>query len=396
MKPSTPELAGALVPNVMHFSRLLRAAGLPIGTGRIIEALRALAAVDIHRPDDFYWTLHSVFVNRNDQRELFDQAFRSFWKHPEYGAPFSFSLLPESRIPTESSATTLSRRVREARAPRMQADPASTGSGDRMEPDVTMTYSDRERLREKDFEEMSADEVRSARDIIARMRLPIPESKTRRFRSDRAGPRIDMRATLTASVRAGMAGIPLRWRAPRRRLPPLVILCDISGSMERYSRMLLHFMHALTGDRDRVHCFVFGTRLTNITRQLRSRDADEALSRVGRAARDWSGGTRIGECLESFNRLWSRRVLAQGAVVILITDGLDRDAGRGLARQMQRLRRSCRRLIWLNPLLRYEGFEPLAAGVRTMLPHVDDFRPVHNLESFEELARALSEDRRMA
>jgi uncharacterized protein with von Willebrand factor type A (vWA) domain len=396
VKRSPPEPAGALVPNLLHFSRLLRAAGLPIGTGRIIEALRALAAVGIHRRDDFYWTLHSVFVNRKDQHDLFDQTFRSFWKQPENGVPLSLKLLPESRVPAESSATAPSRRVREASAPGMQTRRASPGAGKRMEADVIMTYSDRERLRERDFEEMSADEVRRARDIIAQIRMPIPEVKTRRFRLDRAGARIDMRATLTASVRAGTAGIPLRWRAPRRRPPPLVILCDISGSMERYSRMLLHFMHALTSDRDRIHCFVFGTRLTNITRQLRSRDVDEALSRVGRAARDWSGGTRIGECLEIFNRLWSRRVLAQGAVVLLITDGLDRDAGHGLARQMQRLHRSCRRLIWLNPLLRYEGFEPRAVGVRKMLPHVDDFRPVHNLQSLEELAHALSEDRTTA
>lgn len=390
MKAPQPGLAGALVPNLLHFTRLLRAAGLPIGTGRTIEALRALEAVGIHRRDDFYWALHSVFVNRKDQRELFEQTFHSFWKHMSGGAPLLPDFLPDSQIPRDAGKSKLSRRVREAGAALTRTGRHAAAGTDRVELDVVMTYSDRERLREKDFEDMTAEEIERARDAIARMRLPLPELWTRRFRSDRTGARIDLRATLMAGVRSGTSGIPLRWRAPKRRPPPIVILCDISGSMERYSRMLLHFMHTLTSDRDRVYSFVFGTRLTNITRHLRSRDVDEALRRVGLAVRDWSGGTRIGACVATFNRLWSRRVLAQGAAVLLITDGLDRDAGRGLDQPMQRLHRSCRRLIWLNPLLRFEGFEPLAAGVKTILPHVDDFRPVHNLRSLEEVAVALS------
>ena len=179
--------------------------------------------------------------------------------------------------------------------------------------------------------------------------------------------------------------------SPRRarRLPPLVIVCDISGSMSRYTRMFLHFMHMLTNDRDRVHTFLFGTRLTNVTRHLRQRDIDIALTRVADSVEDWSGGTRIGESLKEFNRFWSRRVLGQGAVVLLISDGLDRDAGRGLHREIERLHKSCRRLIWLNPLLRFEGFEPRSQGIRSLLPFVDEFRPVHNLQSLEELIEAL-------
>jgi hypothetical protein len=213
---------------------------------------------------------------------------------------------------------------------------------------------------------------------------------TRRFRPAPRGPRVDMRATLRASLRYAGAMIPLKSRRAVRRHPPLVVLCDVSGSMSRYSRMFLHFLHAITNDRDRVHTFLFGTRLTNVTRQLRHRDVDVALGRVGELVRDWSGGTRIGACVGEFNRLWSRRVLGQGAVALFISDGLDRDLGQGLDKEMERLRKSCRRLIWLNPLLRWEGFEPKSFGIKAILPHVDEFRPVHNLQSLTELASALS------
>jgi uncharacterized protein with von Willebrand factor type A (vWA) domain len=199
-----------------------------------------------------------------------------------------------------------------------------------------------------------------------------------------------MRATLRAALRSGGSVIPLQYRKRRRKPPPLVILCDISGSMGRYTRMLLHFMHAITNDRDRVHTFLFGTRLTNVTRYLRNKDIDVAVEKCTGAVEDWSGGTRIGESLADFNRYWSRRVLGQGAVVMLISDGLDRDAGRGLDVEMERLHKSCRRLIWLNPLLRFEGFEPKSQGIRAIMPHVDEFRPVHNLESLTELVEALN------
>jgi len=181
-------------------------------------------------------------------------------------------------------------------------------------------------------------------------------------------------------------------RERRLRRPPLVIICDISGSMERYSRMMLHFMHAVTNDRDRVHTFLFGTRLTNVTRYLRYKDVDMALEKVGEEVVDWSGGTRIGACLHDFNQNWSRRVLTQGAVAIIISDGLDRDEAAGLEDEMERLHKSCRQLIWLNPLLRYEGFQPKSMGIRAMLPHVDDFRTVHSLNNLQDLTRVLSTD----
>jgi uncharacterized protein with von Willebrand factor type A (vWA) domain len=249
--------------------------------------------------------------------------------------------------------------------------------------DARLTYSAGEVLQKMDFERMSAAEIAEAKRAIARLALPLRNFPTRRLEAHPRGRRIDLRATLRASLRTGGETITLRRRRRQVRPPALVVLCDISGSMGRYSRMLLHFMHALTNDRDRVHSFVFGTRLTNITRQLRQRDVDVALDSVVAAVDDWSGGTRIGVALHGFNRDWSRRVLGQGAVVVLISDGLDRQGGLGLAFEMERL-------IWLNPLLRYDGFEPKSLGVRAMLPYVDEFRPVHNLASLGALAEALA------
>ena len=257
-----------------------------------------------------------------------------------------------------------------------------------IELDAAMTASANELLQEMDFEDMSADEIARAKAAIARMSLPIAEIPTRRFRPDRRRIRVDMRSTLRAALRSGGATIPLRWRKRATRLPPLVIVCDISGSMSRYTRMFLHFMHTLTNDRDRVHTFLFGTRLTNVTRHLRQRDIDIALTRVADSVEDWSGGTRIGESLKEFNRFWSRRVLGQGGGAP-DQRRADRDAGRGLHREIERLHKSCRRLIWLNPLLRFEGFEPRSQGIRSLLPFVDEFRPVHNLQSLEELIEAL-------
>jgi uncharacterized protein len=268
-----------------------------------------------------------------------------------------------------------------------------------VELEATLTFSAREVLQHADFETMTADEIAQAKKMIAAMRLPIPMIRTRRMQPDARGERIDLRATLRASLRNGAKLIPLRRRSPAERHPPLVALCDVSGSMNRYSRMFLHFLHAITSDRDRVTSFVFGTRLTNITRHLRHRDVDVAMAGVSEAIADWSGGTRIGNCIREFNLRWSRRTLGQNAVVLLISDGLDGDVGEGLAKEMERLHKSCRKVIWLNPLLRYEGFEARPAGVRAMLPHVDDFLPVHNVKSLVELTRALAgthEERRAA
>jgi hypothetical protein len=383
---------GRFATNIMHFARALRAAGMPVGPGKVLDAIRAVEAVGLSRRADFYWTLHAVFVNRRDQRELFDQAFHIFWRKPDLLEKAMQLLLPqieaESATPQE-----VARRLAEALGPQRlpgAGEAAGDGEPPTVELDATLTFSAREILQHKDFEDMSADEIAEAKALIRAMQLPIRAVPTRRFHPNPSGWRVDLRRTLRRSLHGGGAMIDLARKRRIRRHPPLVILCDVSGSMERYSRMLLHFMHAVTNDRDRVHCFVFGTRITNITRQLRQRDVDLALAKVGDAVEDWSGGTRIGHCLHQFNRVWSRRVLAQGAVVLLITDGLDRDAGEGLEREMERLHKSCRRLIWLNPLLRFEGYAPLAAGSRAIIKHVDDFRPVHNLESLAQITAALA------
>jgi hypothetical protein len=384
---------GRLAANIMHFARCLRAAGLPVGPGKVLDALRAVEAVGIGSRRDFYWTLHAVFVNRRDQRELFDQAFHIFWKKPDLLEKMMQLLLPSITVDGLPDQPEVARRISEALSP--QKEPGAGESPEDGEPplelDATLSFSEREILQSKDFEDMSAEEIVKARRAIEAMRLPVMAAPTRRFAADPRGARVDLRRTLRQSLRGGGAIIDLARKRRLRRPPPLVILADISGSMERYARMLLHFMHAVTNDRDRVHSFVFGTRLTNITRQLRQRDIDLALAKVGSAVADWSGGTRIGHCLHAFNRIWSRRVLGQGAVVLLITDGLDRDAGDGLEREMERLHKSCRRLIWLNPLLRFDGYAPLALGAKAMIRHVDDFRTVHNLESLAQLAAALSD-----
>jgi uncharacterized protein with von Willebrand factor type A (vWA) domain len=377
--------AGRLSENVVHFARALRQAGVPVGPDRAIDALRALEVAGVARRDDVYWTLASVFLSRREQFALFDQAFDAFWRDRQlldYVAPPPGAGGEEPGVPAGRVAEALGR----ARAPMSEEPPTAT---ERRETGASAA----ERLRRRDFEKMTLEELARAKALIAKLRLPIAEIAMRRLRSDWRGQRVDLRATLRASLRGGADIIPLRRRSPIRRHPPLVVLCDISGSMSRYTRMFLHFLHAITNDRDRVYTFLFGTRLTNVTRQLRHRDVDIALDAVSHAVADWSGGTRIGAALKAFNLRWSRRVLGQNAVVLLISDGLDRDAGRDLAAEMERLHRSCRRLIWLNPLLRFGGFEPLATGVRLMLPHVDAFLPAHNVESLADLTNALAPDR---
>ncbi len=380
---------GHLAENVMHFARVLRSAGLPIGPNRVIDALRAVEVVGIEKREDFYWTLASVFLAKREHFEVFDQAFHIFWRDPQLLERAMAMLMPDnfSNAPEDEKKT--SSRVSEAFNPEQSQVSKKEEQEEKVELDATLTFSSREVLQHADFETMTAEELAQAKALIKRMRLPIRDIRTRRFRSDAHGRRIDMRATLRASMREGGALIEIKRRSPRWRHPPLVVLCDISGSMNRYSRVFLHFLHAITNDRDRVHTFVFGTRLTNVTRCLRHRDVDIAMTGVAGLVADWSGGTRIGASIRDFNLHWSRRVLGQNAVVLLITDGLDADVGQGLSEEMDRLHRSCRQLIWLNPLLRYEGFEARPAGIRAMLPHVDKFLPAHNMQSLLDLASVL-------
>jgi uncharacterized protein with von Willebrand factor type A (vWA) domain len=377
-----------LAENVMHFARILRGAGLPVGPDRVLDALRALQISGLRNREDFYWTLASIFLDRREQFDLYDQAFHVFWR--DRAMLDRVIALGSTLRPVDPNERPLSSRLADSLA----ANRPGTIDRDRppeLEVEALLTVSDRERLQKADFDSMTTAELAQAKQLLAGLRLPIPLVTTRRKRPDPHGPEIDLRDTLRASARGNADLIPLRRRAMQRRHPPLTILCDISGSMSRYSRMFLHFVHAITNDRDRVHTFLFGTRLTNVTRHFRHRDVDVALNAVVTAVDDWSGGTRIGQNLHEFNQRWSRRVLGQNAVVLLITDGLDREGGDELPAAMERLHKSCRRLIWLNPLLRSEQFQPLARGVRQMLPHVDAFLPVHNVESLRDLGRALEQ-----
>ncbi len=380
---------GKLAENIMHFARVLRAAGLPIGPDRVVDAVKALQAAGIAQREDFYWTLAAVFLSKREQQDLFDQAFHLFWRDPQRLTHIMSLLLPQDQGQAGTAEPLQAgRRFTQA----LQAEDRQTQEETReqeIDADASYASSSNELLQHADFETMGGAELAQAKKLIARLRLPMPQVQTRRYRTDTRGARIDLPATLRASLKGGGQIIALKRRSRIHRHPPLVVLCDISGSMNRYSRMFLHFLHAITNDRDRVHTLVFGTRLTNITRHLRNRDVDVAMNRVTAAIEDWAGGTRIGACLEQFNREWSRRLLGQNAVVLLISDGLDRDVGEGLGVQMERLHKSCRKLVWLNPLLRYHGFQPRPAGVRAMLPHVDAFLPVHNIESLVELAREL-------
>jgi uncharacterized protein with von Willebrand factor type A (vWA) domain len=382
--------SGRLAENIVYFARALRAAGIPVGPGAVLDALAAVEAAGVGTREDFYWTLHAVFVKRHEHSLLFDQAFRIFFRRRAYLDKLLAAMLPQAPMPEseEEKPKPGAQRVQEALL-------SNLGETERPKPDVEvdarLTVSDRELLQRKDFAQMSAAEIAAAKDAIKRLVLSLDEVKTRRLAPHRHGHLIDLRRTLRASLKAGGAVIDLKYLGPRSKAPPIVALLDISGSMSQYTRLFLHFLHAVTDARKRVHTFLFGTRLTNVTRALKAKDPDEALAACSVNVADWSGGTRIATSLHAFNKLWARRVLTQGAVVLLITDGLERDPDDRLAFEIDRLHRSCRRLIWLNPLLRFSGFEAKAKGIRTIVPHVDELRPIHNLESMTGLVRALSD-----
>jgi uncharacterized protein len=407
--PEYPDLPlpedGKIVHNIAHFARALRRAGLPVGPGRVLTAIEAVAAAGFTGRTDFYWTLHACFVNRPEERQVFNQTFRLFWRDPRFMEHMMSLMLPAIRgVQDEPAAAAAAKRAAEALLDGAPAppppEPGPQDDGEtQIDIDASQTAAATERLRNLDFEQMSADEAAQAKRMLQRLSLPVPPLPTRRLIADARGSRPDGRRTLRAALRTGGEITTIARRRRATCWPALVVLCDISGSMAQYSRMVLHFVHTVANRQGqgpnrgwaRVYAFTFGTRLTNITRHLRSRDADAALAAAGREAQDWQGGTRIGDCLRAFNRDWSRRVLGQGAVVLLITDGLDRGDPAELARAMQRLHLSARRVIWINPLLRWDGFAPRASGVRAMLPNVDTFRAGHSVASLQALAQALSD-----
>ncbi|MEX5729054.1 uncharacterized protein Ga0609869_002407 [Rhodovulum iodosum] len=390
---------GKLSHNITHFARALRAAGLPVGPGRVIDAVRAVEAAGFSERGDFYHTLAACFLSRPEHRQVFDQVFRLYWRDPRFLEHMMGLMLPSLRgVAEERKARAAERRAAEAlldgaEREMPEIDPGEP-AGEEIEIDASQTASGRERLKTLDFEQMSLAEIAEAKRMLARLRLPVKPLVSRRTRPATLGRLPDWRGTMRAAQRRGGEIGALAYRDRRTRWPNLVVLCDISGSMSQYSRMVLHFLHAVANEKGagwaKVHAFTFGTRLTNITRQLATRDVDAALAAAGSEAQDWEGGTRIGDALHAFNRDWSRRVLGSGAVVLLITDGLDRGAVDILSREIERLHLSARRLIWINPLLRWDGFAPKAQGIKAMLPHVDCFRAGHSIAALEDLAAAIS------
>ena len=381
---------GKIAANILGFARLLRASGLEIGPQKVILATEAVMAAGIGNPKTLYWTLHAVFVTRPSEREIFNQAFHLIWRDPGYLQQLLSVMAPNARGAEAKPRDAMARRLADSlflRRAEMQAV-----ERDQIQLDASGSASELEVLAAKDFEQMTAAELRLARRVIADLALALAEIRTRRFAalSHGRGERLDLRRMLRVSGAHGTEAMLPLYKARRMRHPPLVVLCDISGSMDAYARLFLHFLYALVNAGERVHCFLFGTRLTNVTRLLRNRDPDAAIAKVGGSVADWSGGTRIGESLATFNRQWARRVLGQNATVLLFTDGLDRMGGEGIGPAARRLRASSRRLIWLNPLLRYEDYAPLAAGARELERHVSELRPCHNLTSLAGLAAVLS------
>jgi len=380
---------GQLLHNLLVFGRLLRRLGLDINPGRMIDLTQALDLIEIGRKEDFYHTTRSLLVHKHEDIPLFDQAFDLFWRRPvEDWWDFKLDALIRN---TPKGPQTIPPPLKAPEKKNQAADRPEIGSEVQVIIELTQTYAARERLRKKDFSDLTLEEIESVKDMMRQLTLQLGERRTRRSRFGN-GTSVDMRRTLRKSFSTG--GEVLTWskRTVRRKPRPLVVVADISGSMERYTRLLLHFIYGLAQSLDQpVEAFVFGTRLTRITRQLHKRSIEMALKEVSQVVQDWSGGTRTGESLKDFNYLWGRRVLGRGAVVLIISDGWDRGDMDLLRREMARLQRSCQRLVWLNPLLGSPAYQPLTRGMQTALPFTDDFLPVHNLASLEDLANHLAQ-----
>ncbi|MGZ9235426.1 MAG: vWA domain-containing protein [Anaerolineales bacterium] len=384
-------MSGQFLHNLLLFGRVLRKLGLDINPGRMVDLVSALGYIEIGRKSDFYYAARTLLVHEREDLPLFDEAFELFWRKPaeswDAGAWQAFTRPRRKPGPIITPPPLAS-------APPAD-DSASTSSQELTVIEVTRTYSDRELLRHKNFAEMNVEESEAVKRMMANLLWKVSERRTRRKRPGK-GHLIDLRRTLRHSLRSEGEILQWSYREPKLKPRPLVVIADISGSMERYTRLLLHFIYGMKAALSQpVEAFVFSTRLTRITRPLQIRDLDLALKNVGELVHDWAGGTRIGESLKTFNFEWGRRVLGRGAVVLIISDGWDRGDVELLKREMSRLKRNCHRLIWLNPLLGAPDYEPLTRGIQAALPHINDFLPVHNLASLEDLANRLAElDRR--
>ena len=383
--------APRLDENIVLFTRLLRAIGMKPGPASSIDAIDAVREAGICDKRHFFAALSACLVKRPEDRTAFRQAFFLFWRNPRFQERIRELLLPQIRAEADGEGfdggEELLQRLRDAMGDEGWS-PDDDGS-ERIEIDSTATASERERIRDMDFRMMGLEELRAAERAIRALAPVLPRRRSRRLAPDSAGHRIDMRLSMRAARRTGGVVVPMS-SSRRTEARPVVILLDISASMEPYTRPVLHFMHTVAQAHRPVHSFVFGTRLTNITRQLGQRDIDDALADASGAVADWSGGTRIRDSLARFNSDWSRRVLSGSPQVLLVTDGLEREHDETLSGEIERLQKSCHRLIWLNPLLRFDAFEPKVISIRRMLPHVDAFLPIHSLASMEDVVRVLA------
>lgn len=389
-RPVSAESRGLLANNIMFFCRTLRKAGLPIGPGQIIDAGDAVVRCGIERRDDFYFALRSVLVNDPAQFRIFDQAFHIYFRNPRLLERMMGMLLPTLEVETGANdGEDAVRRLLEA----ISGDHATDDDDVVIEIDQSESYSDLAVLRHKDFEQMSLEEQAQAKILLKEGLRNLPDIATRRFGPSNVGGRYDLRRTIRMMLRNNGQLLQLPRRKRREKPPQLVLLCDVSGSMSRYTRLFLHFAHTLSSRGQAIHSFVFGTELTNISHWLADRDVDRALHRISSDVSDWDGGTRIADSLRRFNMDWSRRVLSRRSIVVLLSDGLERDSESDLAFQAARLQRSCDQLVWMNPMLRYDAFEPKASGIKAMLPFTDRFLAAHNVASLLRLAEILGEEK---
>ncbi len=368
-----PDPGPTLTRNWLHFGRVLRGLGFDAGPARMLPFLKALSLIDMTRSDDLQTAVRVHFGRRRDELDLLDRALVAFLSAPtraEAAGAGSHTMARE----VGTGAIIRSRQL-------SVLDESEAADSEEFE---VASYSRAEALRQRDFDGMTEEEMAEVRRLIRMMRIPAGVTRSRRQRRG-GGERIDMRRLLRASLRTGGEPLVFPWRSPTIRPRPLVLLCDISGSMERYTRVLLNFAYAIENASARVEAFVFATRLSRITRLLRSHDPDAGLNRVMRTVEDWSGGTRIGDAIETFNRRYARRVLGHGATVVIISDGWDRGEPAQLRGAVARLQRACHRLIWMNPLMGAPDYEPLTLGLQAALPFIDDFLPAHNLASLEAL-----------
>ena len=391
--------------NLLRFGRRLRSAGMPVGSGNILGLIEAIDAVGVRRRDDVYSAAKATLVTRPEQVPMFNAEFLRFWADlVDQQAPmFSEAIHDDEEtvgMPNPSQRKEKGEPGQGAKGGEVDKTVLAVEGTEDIEdlgetedyeipPEDVLIFSASEALRKKDFSQFSPDELAEARRLIESMTWRLGTRLTRRRKRAINGAYIDYRATLRGAMKQGGVPLDLKWRERKERMRPLVLICDISGSMDRYSRLLLRFVHALEHGLDSVEVFVFGTRLTRITRELRKKNVDVAIADVVASVDDWSGGTRIGESIKNFNYKWSRRVLRSGATVVVISDGWDRGDPEWLGAEMARLHRSCRRVIWLNPLLGAPGYQPLTQGIRASLPYVDHFLPIHNLKSLEALAKLL-------